>query len=110
MSFRIEKKVTVGSFIKYAIPLETPKNIRIQRVKERSFQKFGNRILPGGDLYERESEFFDMVESRAEDIVEEWVKTLDCAIMRVDGTKLVEENINLIIESISHKYQMIEEK
>lgn len=46
-------------------------------------------------MYERESEFFDMVESRAEDMDEEWVKTLDCPIMRVDGTKPVEENINL---------------
>lgn len=101
---------TVCSFFEYAILLEAPKNIRIQRVKKRSFQKFGNRILPSGDLYERESEFFDMVESRAEEIVEEWVKTLDCPIMRVDGTKPVEENINLIIAGISYKYQMVGEK
>lgn len=31
---------------RYAILIETPKEIRIQRVKNRSFQKFGNRMLP----------------------------------------------------------------
>lgn len=36
------------------------KEIRIQRVKSRSFQKFGKRILLGGDLYEKEKQFFDI--------------------------------------------------
>ena len=31
----------------------------MQRVKKRSFQKFGNRMLPGGDLHEQEEKFFD---------------------------------------------------
>ena len=38
----------------------------MQRVKNRSFQKFGNRMLPGGDLYEQEEEFFEFVKSRLE--------------------------------------------
>lgn len=48
----------------FAILLEAPSNIRLQRVKKRSFEKFGNRILPGGDLYEQEQKFFCFVESR----------------------------------------------
>ncbi len=42
----------IYSFFQSAILLDVPKDIRLQRVKERSFQKFGNRMLSGGDLFE----------------------------------------------------------
>lgn len=86
---------------RYAILIETPKEIRIQRVKNRSFQKFGNRMLPGGDLHESEEAFFAFVENRSEDHAEKWVKTLNCPVIRVDGTKSVRENIAYIKQYIS---------
>lgn len=88
------------SLYKYAVLIETPKDIRMQRVKKRSYQKFGNRMLPGGDLYEREENFFNFVSSRAEQEVEEWAKSLNCPIIRVDGTKPIEENITHIVEQL----------
>ncbi len=87
-------------FFQYAVLIEVPKAIRIERVKNRSFQKFGNRMLFGGDLYEQEERFFDFVKSRAEDTVEKWIQSLKCPIIRIDGTKPIEENINLVIEQI----------
>lgn len=97
----------VNSLFQYVILIEVPKEIRIQRVKKRSFQKFGSRMLSGGDLYEKEERFFRFVESRAENTVEEWVETLTCPVLRVDGTKPVEENINFII---SHMPRMRHQK
>ncbi|MDE6111325.1 MAG: AAA family ATPase, partial [Eubacterium sp.] len=32
-------------FIKHVVLLDVPKDIRVQRVKNRSFEKFGNRML-----------------------------------------------------------------
>lgn len=93
----------ISPFIQYVILLDVPKNIRLQRVKERSFQKFGNRMLLGGDLYEQEEKFFRFVESREENIVEEWVKSLNCPVIRIDGTKSIDENANFIIECIQNK-------
>ncbi|MCH5265829.1 MAG: AAA family ATPase [Lachnospiraceae bacterium] len=90
------------SFFKYAILIHVPREIRLQRVKDRAFQKFGNRMLPGGDLHEQEENFFDLVKSRAENMVEEWVQSLSCPVIRVDGTKPIEENTTCIIEQI-HK-------
>lgn len=87
-------------FFQYAVLVDVPKDIRIERVKNRSFQKFGNRMLPGGDLYEQEKHFFDLVESKTEDTAEKWVQSLNCPIIRVDGTKPIEKNINLIMEQI----------
>lgn len=87
----------VTSSFRYAVLIEVPKEIRLQRVRDRSFQKFGGRMLPGGDLYQREEAFFDFVRSRAENTVEEWARSLTCPILRVDGTKPIRENVALII-------------
>ena len=87
-------------FFQYAVLLYAPKDIRLQRVKERSFQKFGSRMLWGGDLYEQEENFFDLVESRTENMVEEWVQSLSCPIVRVNGTQPIEENVKFIMEWI----------
>ena len=90
----------ICQFFRYVVLIDVPKDIRLQRVKERSFHKFGSRMLPGGDLYEQEENFFDLVRSRAENTVEEWVRSLSCPVIRVDGTKPVNENVKLIIERI----------
>ena len=87
-------------FFQYVILIDVPKDIRMERVKNRSFQKFGNRMLPGGDLHEQEEGFFEFVKSRAENTVKEWVQLLSCPILRIDGTKPVEENVDFIINQI----------
>ncbi len=84
-------------FFQCAILLDVPRDIRMQRVKERSFHKFGNRMLSGGDLFGQEEKFFRFVESRNEKTVEEWVKSLKCPVIRIDGTKPIDENTNFII-------------
>lgn len=91
---------TIYPFFQYAVLIDVPKNIRIERVKNRSFQKFGNRMLLGGDLYEQEERFFDLVKSRAEDTVEKWIQSLSCPIIRINGTKPIEENINFLMGQI----------
>ena len=41
-------------FFDLAVLVSVPRELRLERVKERSFKKFGERALKGGDLYERE--------------------------------------------------------
>ena len=55
-------------------------------------------MLPGGDLYEREEQFFSLVRSRPEGMVEEWIPALDCPVIRVDGTRPIMENIAHILQ------------
>ena len=99
-SVKVDYGETIYPFFQYAVLIDVPKDIRIERVKNRSFQKFGNRMLSGGDLYEQEERFFELVKSRAENTVEKWVQFLNCPIIRIDGTKPIEENIKLIVEQI----------
>jgi len=84
----------------YIVMMEVPKNIRARRVRNRSFQKFGNRMLIGGDLYNQEEAFFQMVDSREDDYVETWLQTMNFPIIRVDGTKPIEDNVDYIIKEI----------
>lgn len=85
----------------YVVMIEVPKKIRLQRVRNRSFQKFGDRMLMGGDLHKQEEAFFYMVESRQDDYVGNYLQMLKCPIIRVDGIKTVEENVKYIIKQIS---------
>ena len=62
----------------------------------------GNRMLAGGDLHEQEEKFFRLVESRDENTVEEWIKSLECPVIQIDGTKPIDENTNFIIELIQN--------
>lgn len=85
----------------YVVLIEVPKSVRMQRIRNRSFQKFGNRILNGGDLFSQEEAFFQMAESRQDDYVKAWLKTVKCPIIRVDGTRPIEENTEYIIHTIN---------
>ena len=85
----------------YIVLIELPKQIRSQRVRDRSYQKFGDRILPGGDLYDKESKWFSLTDSRPDDYVTGWLETVDCPVIRIDGTLPVEENVDYLVFVLS---------
>ena len=86
-----------------AVFIEVPSELRSARVRERSYQKFGDRIFPGGDLYEKEKRFFEMVDRRSAKDVEEWLRAVRLPTIRVDGTKTKEYNAALIVEALRKK-------
>lgn len=43
------------------------------------------------------------MESRDENTIEEWVRSLKCPVMRIDGTKPIDENTNFIIALMRDK-------
>ncbi len=88
------------SMYDYIVMMEVPKNVCARRVRNRSFQKFGNRMLIGGDLYNQEEAFFQMVDSREDEFIETWLQMVNCPIIRVDGTKPIEDNVEYIIKEI----------
>ena len=83
---------------KAAVLVEVPRDIRLERVKARSFAKFGARMQPGGDLYESEKRFYDLSAARPEDYATRWLDRVDIPVLRVDGTRPVRENVALITE------------
>lgn len=89
------------AFFKCAVFLEVPKALRLQRVRARSYEKFGERMRPGGDLYEREEAFFRFCENREESLVTEWVEKLPCPVLRCDGTRPIAENAALLASQLA---------
>ncbi len=86
---------------RFAVLIHVPRKIRLERVRNRSFQKFGERMLKGGDLYEKEEAFFELVRSRPEHSVEEWAQSFPGPVWRIDGTRPVEENVDSIVSKLT---------
>ena len=74
-----------------AVYIEVPKEVREKRVYERSYKQFGERMLPGGDLYEDEKRFLDMVSQRPDDYAEKWLNGMNIPIIKIDGTQTIEK-------------------
>ena len=81
----------------YIVLIDVPKQIRGQRVRDRSYAKFGERILPGGDLYDKEAAWFSLTDSRPENYTTTWLETINCPVIRIDGTLPPEENVDFLV-------------
>ena len=88
----------------FAIYICVDKEIRLERVKNRSYKKFGDRILKNGDLYERENRFFNKVYEKNESEVIKWFRRLKCNKMQIDGLKSTDENVEIILSELTDKY------
>ena len=90
--------VDMLSYYKAAVLVEVPREIRLQRVKARSYAKFGERMMPGGDLYESEKRFYELIAARPDDYASRWLEGMEMPALRVDGTRPVGENAALIAQ------------
>ncbi len=88
-----------------AVWMDAPKALRMQRIRERSFKRFGSRMMPGGDLYLQEKAFFDFADKRDEQDVRMWIHSLTCPVLKMDGTVPVSENIRLLRQWINTGYR-----
>ena len=87
MGERINEKYRLAVF------LSVPLDVRLERIRNRAYARFGDRVRPGGDLYEQEEKFFAFVAQRSVDHVERWIRTLSCPVLFLDGSVSVKENV-----------------
>ena len=98
-----------NSMLSMAVFVITPTNIRIERLESREYSRNGERIKLSGDLYERHRNFIQYVstyddggmETRSLASQEAWAKTLDCPVIRVDGTLDWRVNAKSIVEQFN---------
>ena len=94
-----------------AVFLTAPAEVRAERIRRRELNRWGARVLPGGDMYESEGsihkdymacarsydegpeELFSLAQHEA------WARELSCPVLRLDGTKPIEENAERVIEA-----------
>ena len=91
--FKSEKLLERGSIFNVNIPL-SDKGIRVTRQGGIYFTD--EFVCRGGDMYEQEEKFFAFAEKRTPEKIEDWLKTLSHKVLRLDGTKPIQENVELI--------------
>lgn len=77
------------------IRLEVPKEIRLARIKEREYRRFGNRICAGGDMYEEHLKFISWaaeydcgdVSMRSKAMHDNWAGLVSGSHIVLDGTR-----------------------
>jgi adenylate kinase family enzyme len=88
--------------------LSIPSEVRMARLRQRERARFGERILPGGDMYESSQAFLAWAASYEEgglDIRsrrqhEQWLGTLPCPILCFEGEYTIEEQLAVLMVEI----------
>lgn len=91
-----------------AIRLVTDTDTRILRIKKREKQKFGNRIEPGGDMYQHHADFLEWarlydtgkLNMRSKREHDDWQKLLKCKQIILNGADDIDLNFRIIQEQL----------
>ena len=79
-----------------AVVLKAPLDIRMERIKKREYEKFGNRVLQGGDLYESQQKFHNKVLAREEDHISKQLQFITCPVLELDATLSIQDIVDAI--------------
>ena len=91
-------------YFNLAIRIHATTDVRIERIKMREKERFGPRIQPGGDMYEKHIDFLEWaklyetggVDVRSKAKHDEWQKMLRCPILNLDGAEALEEKFEKV--------------
>lgn len=99
-SVKVNFSESIREKICLAVILRAGKDTRMARIQSRSFEKYGHRVLPGGDMYETESAFFEMAEKRTEEMVTKAAADLSCPVIELSGADDPEKNAGIILDAV----------
>ena len=80
-------------------------DIRVERVHKRAIQRFGERVLEGGDMYEAHMRFLNDNRRYEGDgspnlnEQKEWMEKMSCVKMELDGAAALETNADIIVNN-----------
>lgn len=91
-----------------AVFIYVPAQVRINRLKLREHNRYGDRILPSGDMYQTHLDFIEWAAQYDEGRMsgrslkrhEEWIKNLPCPIVRIEGDVSVDRTITLVLQEL----------
>lgn len=89
----------INSKYNVVVYLSAPLDIRLERIKKRDFDRFSDRVLEGGDMYDGQKKFCEFTITRTTDKIEKWLKSLACNVIYCDGRKAISDNIDIILKA-----------
>lgn len=84
-----------------------PQDIRLERLKKREYERYGDNILPGGNKYEQTKDFLEWAAAydlgtrngRSLPKHEAWLKTIECPVIKIENI-ILNESINSVTNAI----------
>lgn len=86
-----------------------PHDVRMKRLKQREYERYGQEIFEGGHQYEQSQEFLQWaalydtagLEVRSKALHEEWLSDLSCPVLRIDGDYTVKERVDIVLNYLN---------
>jgi adenylate kinase family enzyme len=86
-----------------------PATTRMQRLRRRERERYGMRIMPGGDMHEQSQAFLHWAASyddgdvnrRSRRLHETWLSRLSCPMVRLEGEYTIKEQIDAVATAMS---------
>lgn len=86
-----------------------PGDIRLERLRAREFQRYGNEVLVGGSKYDDSKTFLEWaalyddagMEVRSRVLHEHWMKGAPCPILKNEGDMSVEERVEMVLDYVT---------
>jgi len=91
------------STIKVVFWLKTGTDERVRRVKDREEKRWGDRVTEGGDMYEQQKSFRELIAGFTDEKVKDSINKIGCEVIELDGTLPVQRNTEIIKEWMEHK-------
>ncbi len=92
------------STIRLVFWLKTGVDERVRRVKDREEKRWGDRVAKGGDMYEQQKSFRELVAGLTNEKVKDSVSKISCEVIELDGTLPVKKNVEIIKERLENSY------
>ena len=91
-----------------AVRLVTPTPVRMERLQQREYARYGRRILPGGDLYEQSQAFLAWAAQyddglpplRSRALHDLWQQKLSCPLLTLDGTLSLDKLAEAVLQKL----------
>ena len=91
-----------------AVRLVVPHDVRMARLERRECQRYGDRILPGGDMCQIHRDFLQWAAGyedgpatmRSRAMHDLWQQKLSCPLLTLDGTRPVEELVEAVLQAL----------
>ncbi len=83
-----------------AVFLTAPKEIRMSRIENREYERWGDRVREGGDMYESEQKFKEFAAARDVAEIERRASAYPCPRIHMDGT----EDYHIAAKTIAERF------
>lgn len=98
------------SILDLVIKVETPTNVRIKRLKNREFEKYGDRVKKGGDMYKNHLRFIRWAKVydegglnvRSNQLHNHWLSKVNARKIIIDGTLSKEIMLEIVDKELSN--------